>query len=70
MASKKKDIVDEALATLASVREVDDRVVDFVKGKKAKFKFFLKSGQTTAILMMAIPGVVGLLFGYLIGSAG
>jgi hypothetical protein len=70
MASKKKDIVDEALATLASVREVDDRVVDFVKGKKAKFQFFLKSGQTTAILMMAIPGVVGLLLGYLIGSAG
>jgi hypothetical protein len=63
-----KTTLKEALASFATATEVDDQVVAFVKGKKAKFRFFLKSGRTTAIAMMVIPALVGLALGYLIGS--
>lgn len=70
MATKKsaRTTLKEALASFATATEVDDQVVNFVKGKKAKFKFFLRSGRQTAILMMAVPALLGLALGYLIRS--
>ena len=66
--SSKNSKLKEVLASFAEASEVDDQIVAFVKNKERKFKFFLKSGRTTAIAMMVIPALVGLALGYLIGS--